>query len=254
MNATKRDFQVRFLEIDRTSRTRLASSVWTFYVRLNDSDQPSHSTQNLEIYSISSILSIHSDQRSLESVCHGERRIPAWQRGRRTKMQIPTDQRQAEWMDNNFIKEIKCKRGDERPDIARCPVSVGRGRAYMLTTSTRSSGQRGSEIYVLNIIYIYFIVFFTVFCRWYMACEWSPVCLCARAIAVQLHFCGACTIGCVGHSDDEMVTIKQNSFHFECWEMRIHLLYSFHSKHCWMRGNKFARISRTSSSSEACLR
>lgn len=45
-------------------------------------------------------------------------------------------------------------------------VSVCRGRAYMLTTTTtRSSGQRGSRIYVLNIIYIYFIVFFTVFCR-----------------------------------------------------------------------------------------
>lgn len=37
VNLTNRHFQVRFLEIDRTSRTRLASGpgVWTFSVRLH---------------------------------------------------------------------------------------------------------------------------------------------------------------------------------------------------------------------------
>lgn len=43
-----------------------------------------------------------------------------------------------------------------------CARALG---ASFVTTSTRSSGQRGSKIYVWNIIYIYFIVFFTVFRR-----------------------------------------------------------------------------------------
>lgn len=138
---------------------------------------------------------------------------------------------------------------DERQDIARWPVrlfdcgcvcvcefvsdvSVALHWTWFVTTSTRSSGQRGSKIYVLNIIYIYFIVFFTVFRRWYMGYGMRvsvAVCMCARALVlhaphtvIQLHFCERTNERALArahylvcwpfHLDDEMVTIKQNSF------------------------------------------
>lgn len=136
-------------------------------------------------------------------------------------------------------------------------VSVCRGRAYMrTTTTTRSSGQRGSRIYVLNIIYIYFIVFFTVFCRWYMGMwETARVCvwvLCdPTAFLRRVHNRVRWAFGRRnGNNKTEFVSFRmlKNTNPF----IIIHSIS--HSKHCWMRGNKFARISRTSPSSEASSR
>lgn len=130
-------FQFRVME-RVTHNYSLVFGLWTFSIILKSTILSIIILgAKFPIHSISCILSFHFDHRLLESmlacvlVCAENSSVTAAQspplplpppqphKNANTK----TDQRRAKWMDNNFIKEIKCKRRWASQDIAGWSVA-----------------------------------------------------------------------------------------------------------------------------------